>query len=979
MNQIELYKKIDKFFSSGVENGKKTLACDLISLNIESKDYFFSNAPINWLSWLFENGFFDFLKVSSNNTNKYLFKIPELSFLLRVVESNGDEEKVVEIMNSVDCVKNVNTEVVEQFLWITRKFSMKSLISIIPKIQKENWVKLLKNSKLISGFTYEPIVKKLIEAKDYISILQLAEVLLTIDLKKNDKIFFDYYFALDEVGYSGIFEALADLDTSNSEAGIKLLLDLLTQLVNVKAKEDTGPFTFDTKFSLYDTDLFKISINKVRGSDDREDLKALIATLITLITRKFENNCQEEARTFFYKYFSTLPDAENFWRLKIFVMHYCPKLFEKELKTEISRFLKNKDYSSFLCGTPEFYKTLKLVFPTWTEFEKRDFFKKVYKYFEDLIKNTFIDEEQIRWHKTYTWRVLSSIESQLTNEEKELSKQLCGKKLDPNYKPTPSINSDYSFARGIRNLSPVKFSDEKYKDISVLIKELKEELSPEKLKEKYNDDNFLNPRNIEGVAKELKEDIQKRIEDYLLNALKFLDPALNIHYTYSFLQGVEDYLRAKNKLSKESWDSLFQMFEKIRSINKNDYKENVDNEDKWLARWPWVEKTMAEILKYFLTKDYIDLFKDKRDFVLSLITYLLESDNPKPEYETDQHGDLFSVAINSVRGVSFESFVNFVYQDGVKLKADVLDLYKKTIKNSSISVRFIIGHHLATFYYRDKEKIEELFKEIFPRHATPSSDFFAAWEGYVSNTLYKEMFESLNEYYDYALSINPALYPDRKKVRDFDEAIATHLALAFAHFDEVQYNQKDKYPLLEKLWKGNDTKKQKEFISFLGRGIISHGHASAEWFKEQNVKLEKLKDFWLLILDREDLDPEVYSAFGFWVNHQKDIFDYSWLVGMVAKTLVKSNGKINWDHGIISRLNNFVDVDPSNTFIIVKKYLLDGLYSENSNNRWFYLDDEKIKVFKKLYKAKPTETEELINSLLGKGGSTFWPLKDIVD
>ena len=970
MNQIELYKKMDDFFAAGIDNSKKNAVQDLISTNVHARDYFFAKAPIVWISWLYENGFFDVLNKEVEDKTRYSFRMPELGYLTRVVESNGNEGQVVEIMSTVDCVKNFNPEVVDQFLWISQKLSAQSLLAIVPKIEKENWISLMKAFKP-SGYAYNPIVKKLTEAKEYDTVLILAKVLLTLSEEKKET-YLDKYFALSDVGYSEIFDALADLEGLYAEKGIKLILDILKRFVKEKEKDDRSVYAYESGFYLADVDLFDMAINKSRGSNDREDLKSLIAALVELIERRIGQQCKGDARTIYDKYFAKLPDTHWMWRIQIFAMHFCPEVFGTELKRELTRFLLTEHYHDFLYGTPEFYKILKIVFPNWTATEKRDFVKKVLDYFAE--KNKAAPEE--KWIKEYGWRVLSSITSELTEEEKKLCEAQFEKAPDSNYQPEPSIGQMRSGT--VQDRSPVDVSGEKYKDVLALIQDLKAQLSPETLKEAYKHDDFLNPRNAEGVGNALKEDMKQRMQDYLAQSQDFLDPALNIHYTYSFLRGVEEYLRAGQKLSKQDWENLFKLFEKVLSANKADFKENVDDGDRWLARWTWIEKIIADILKYFSTKDYTTLFADKRALVLKLLEYLLESEDPKPEHEAGEHGDLFHIAINSTRGVAFQAFANFVYQDGEKLKDDALKLYKNIIAKASLSVRFIVGHYLASFYSRDKEKIGELFKDIFPKGEDRYQDFFAAWEGYLANTLYKEVFEALGEYYDYALGLDPALYPERRKVRDFDGGVATHLALAFAHFDEVQYTEKEKYPLLEKLWGGKDTEKQKEFVSFLGRGIISNGNATDEWFKEQNVNLEKLKAFWILILGREDLEPEVYAAFGFWVNHSKDIFEYGWLAEMMAATLQKSKGKIDWDYGTLARMDEFTKENQDKALVILEKYLLEGILGDSQGKNWFYVDDEKISVFKELYSAKPEETKALINQLLEKGGRTFWPLKDII-
>lgn len=971
--QLDLYKEIDKFFSDGVEQAKKEIANAFIASNPDARDYFFSKAPIDWIEWLNSHGFFDVLNVEAEDKTRYAFRMPELGYLAGVVEAGGDEDKVVKIMNDVDCVKNFNPEVVERFLWIAQKFSAKSLVKIIPKIKRENWIELMKSFKP-SGYTYQPIVKKLVEAKEYESLLLLADVLLVLNEDKKET-YLDNYFALSDVGYTEIFDALVDMDLEYAEKGIEFILDILKRLVKEKQEGDKSSYAHDSGFYLFDVDLFDMAINKSRGGSDREDLKSLLAVLVELIERKFAKQCGE-ARQIYEKYFAKLPDTHWMWRIKLFAMQFCPEVFDSELKQELTRFLSTDYYIDFLSGTPEFYTVLRKVFSEWPEGARRDFVEKIFAYFEKRIEEE-TDEKAKQWTKEYGWRVLSAIAQTLTKDEEKACEEKFEKKPDANYEPQPSIGT----MRGgtVRDRSPVEISAVRYPDILALINELKAQLSPNKLEEEYKNDDFLNPRNAEGVGNSLKEDMKLRISDYLLHATDFLDPSLNIHYTYSFLRGVEEQLRAGQKLSNTDWENLFKLFEKFLKANQKDYLENGADEDRWLAQWVWVEKIIADILKYFLTKDYGHLFADKRAFILKLLEELLESEDPKLEYETGENGDLFHIAINSTRGVAFQAFANFVYQDGEKLKDDALDLYKKIITKASLSVRFIVGHYLASFYYRDKEKVKEIFKEIFPKGEDRYQDFFAAWEGYLANALYKEVFEALAEFYDYALGLDPSLYPERRKVRDFDGSVATHLALAFAHFDEVQYTAEEKHPLLEKLWDGNDTEKQKEFISFLGRGIISNANASAEWFKKQNVKLEKLQAFWSLILGRTDLLSEIYAEFGFWVNHEKDIFDYNWLIDMMAKTLEKSKGRVEWDYGTMARLDKFAKVDPEKTLIILEKYLIDGIYGDREDRKWFYLDDAKIAVFKDLYKSKPTETKALINKLSEKGGRTFWPLKDIVE
>jgi hypothetical protein len=213
-----------------------------------------------------------------------------------------------------------------------------------------------------------------------------------------------------------------------------------------------------------------------------------------------------------------------------------------------------------------------------------------------------------------------------------------------------------------------------------------------------------------------------------------------------------------------------------------------------------------------------------------------------------------------------------------------------------------------------------------------------------------------------------------------DEAVGTNLAVAFVHFDSVQFSQNQKHPLIKMLFENGDKNKQKEFISFIGRGVISRDVASEEYFKANNISIKKLMDLWEFLLRQDILDSDVFSAFGFWINRKEDIFEYSWLVKKMAETLTRSNGKLDREYELLQRLSKFVQVDPASTFIIVEKYLIGGLLA-GDERKMFMVDDNMREVFAELYKYDSESTVELTNKLLThpNGGKVFWGLRKIVE
>ena len=61
--------------------------------------------------------------------------------------------------------------------------------------------------------------------------------------------------------------------------------------------------------------------------------------------------------------------------------------------------------------------------------------------------------------------------------------------------------------------------------------------------------------------------------------------------------------------------------------------------------------------------------------------------------------------------------------------------------------------------------------------------YFAAWEGYLTSSLYTNLFGKLHDEYSRAIAIDPAAYTKRRYRGNLDEALATHLALTYLHLE----------------------------------------------------------------------------------------------------------------------------------------------------------------------------------------------------
>ncbi len=519
--------------------------------------------------------------------------------------------------------------------------------------------------------------------------------------------------------------------------------------------------------------------------------------------------------------------------------------------------------------------------------------------------------------------------------------------------------------------------------IEEIIEKLKTDLSPEQLKEKYNNDDFLNPRGAEGLGDALKDDFRKRTAAYLDNIDKFFDrEKIAPCYVFSLLRGIEDVFRDKVGYEKKQIDQILSLFELLRLSGESLAFKKKDEKDgrSWLADWITVHKVMADILLHILEgeDDKEKIQKDNREKIIALISYLLGiKESPSVADEKPEYGEPFNVAINSVRGRAYQSFVMFIQNDGKELAPDVKVIYTKTLADNSLAVRFVIGHYLAIFYFRDKEFIIDLLPEIFPKDILEKKDIYhAAWEGYLVNTLYDKLFIELKEYYGYAIFLDPKEYTERKYTRELDEALAVHIALAYVHLGLEQDDE-----LFQLFWITPNIKRHKEFISFIGRSCLSRDQAGDEWLKENNVSKEKLLKFWDAALLNIS-EPEVLSGFGYWINREVEILPDSDVIEKMADTLKKSNGDIEWDYNLTRRLPIFAEKNSEKTLEIITSYLLDSSGNNLNPNRktpFLYGDEikESLKIIYKSEALRPRVTS-LINTLIEKGSSIFWDFKEVI-
>lgn len=1011
MNQIELHKRIDELLSGDSINTRREDVVSLLSSNIDAEQYFFSKADERWLDWFWKNGFLDTVKEKAEDLTQYGYRTPEITYLVKVAEKVP--EKVVQIILDPDTAttkEKFKPELTDQFLRICGALPADQLALVIPKIHQQEWVKVMGNFNHW-GFEYEKIFKTLLSAKDYKNVLLLAETVLSIhtkeDIAKTANGFgTDNPFYFGDFDQTGVFNALLSIPDEHVDEALGIVTRVISQIVLLGGDDEDADRIFPVKemFYLFDVNFFTIEPEISKRISYRDDVKELAAAIKTLINRSIGTKCRDgqEVLDLYDKYIDPLPESRAMWRLRLYTLSLCPQAFRDKLRTAFFRLFDAKNYTDVTSGT-EYEKALQAGFEVLSDIDQRDYVEKVITYFSNHEKGTDIE----KWHLLAGSDIFSVIDKYLTDEERGKIKQ-AGFTINPAYEPVPTVSPiEGGF---VQSQGPI--SKEEFGKISVdeIARKFWGEWSPKELRDKHRGtDSFLNPHNAEGAGDLLKSDIPNRLQEYVDNAEKFFErDVLDQHYTYSFLRGIGDSIKNNRTLSREiNWDGLIKL---LLSITKSGEatpfekeKRERDSFDAWLAGWTSVHSGMTDVIQALLREDNsgatID-FPKYRDRIFSVISYLLEYPDPTPEREDPKDpimstsvggkeqlvSDPFAIAINTTRGRAFQALVLFIYPDGkelpegAKIKKDVKDLYEKVLaKEDTRALVFMFGHYLPQFYFREIAWVQKLLPQIFPADPMKSHLFLAAWEGYLSNNLYKELFTDPNiePLYYRGLSISSIKETTRQYFKDPDESIATHIALAFMHYDDFGFDSL----LFKKFWETNDISQHKGFVSFLGRSFVSGDNAQInEFLKKEPKAKELLKSFWIWALENRT-EPELFEEFGFWVNLEKDIFEAKWLAEHVKKTLEKTGGKLDWDYGLTKSATQLSLDAPVDTLAITKLIFLEGGIRVNHPRRQFYVEREWLEVFKNLYKNPDTKdgTYQLINDLIREGGSPFWGLKDILD
>lgn len=736
--QMDVHDEIDRILERSPDNVNQVRK--LINLNLDAFGYFFSNTNELWLDWLWREGFlniFEELKDEADET-RCDWKV---AFLMRMATISP--KKVTAIIAQIQISSEMSDSVAVDCLFkICSKLPAKQLAELTEKIRDEKWVVCRGRLHSLGELEYERIIRKLFEGEEYDALLKFFQAILTLRNRHKSYPFLtdNNPLCFDISASTKIFNYLSSVSDEFTEQAFNIIRETVANIIywgSRGKREGSNEYEEDNMFDFSSVNFFCTDPEIRMGKTPYREVYEVMLVTESLAKRLIEQRRDnpDDTRRIYDLYVDALPKSNSaMFRFRIYLLSLFPEIFMDNLKYAFFRIFDIDNYC-FLTGGAEYKFALAKCFVFLYETDKRDYVKQAICHFA----NGKIEGSE----------VFSAIESQLTEKERQQVIE-AGFEIDPNFQPRPSIEITTT-SGWIKPQGPVSQEDLAKMSVSSVVRNLKDEWSPQKL-EGWN---VCGPINVEGVGDLLANNMPDRLQEYVDCAISFFEPnVLDEYYTCSYLRGIRETITSHKELAvKIDWWNLMKFFTMIVEVGEEKCIRSGSLD--WFIKWKETHLMMAGVLMKLLVNkngsDVID-FRRYRGAILSMIRYLLLYPDPpllegeefdasriKRKYEILVNNP-YDIAINSVRGKALYLFAIFTRKDtesrketdGVKIADDVKEIYEDILKKENTrALMFLFGFLLVDFY-RDKNWLRDLLPQIFPVNKEKKNLYTAAWEGYLS-------------------------------------------------------------------------------------------------------------------------------------------------------------------------------------------------------------------------------------------------------
>lgn len=840
-HQVEIYTLLDEQLDRGPGHANADELRALLSRNVESYRYFFRKADARWLAYLTQN--------------EFILPTWEAADYLARIAAGASED----VMATIETLKTDKKD------WGARKGLIDAAAKMPPKLARRILDKIDSEQWLAEPYvdwlmhSIDPLIGILIAGSQHDDAARLISLLLRRDGKPKLR---DYHL-------EKALQHISAVVAPELPPYIRVMIFALSR----ENPESNDDFSFMWRPAIEDHE------QNWRHGDPRDLLTTAIRDALVRHVEHLQTGGASDVSAVLEKFLRSDPTRSIFTRLKLHVYHERTSGLMPEIEGAVIEHFNNTD------AWHEYFLLLAKVFPELSHATQA-------RYFE------IVDRGPTRWpkgepdeHFRERWaaRKLSPI---LKHLSPAIVERYAAAAAEARAMAHPDLLS-YHSSGWTTSTSPVSEPELAAMSIDSML-ELLASWAP------AQNDSIVSSSHAD-LALMLSKVVSKNVEAFSREAPRFSDARLRPDYLYHLFSGLQVGLKSK---AQPEWSGIVTLsaaiLERAGSGDLPVFETTREN-NSWASEWNGVFQEIASLVEAGLRNSQSGPDFALRGDIWRVIEFLC--DHPDAAIEEEKTGntsDLANLSLNTLHGRAFRAFFEYIFwcdrhlksrsENGSRIPLEakrVLENHLEPARDPGLTVRSVCGEYFGWLYVYDPSWGAGLIDRIFPL-----DDFnlrYAAWETYLANGFYPQLYKALKPQYELAISEVRTFKPSRRFWADPIEGLAVHMMVAYAYREED-----DKAAAWLKFFRLSNPKQRAKAVNFCGTSYVQRDAGRAG---EKTPDTNRLQEFWEWRL-KDSKDAEELKEFGWWVRDGK--FNDEWMLRRLIDTLEKTGGDISADFQILN-------------------------------------------------------------------------------
>ncbi|MEX0909909.1 MAG: hypothetical protein WDZ75_01310 [Candidatus Paceibacterota bacterium] len=672
-------------------------------------------------------------------------------------------------------------------------------------------------------------------------------------------------------------------------------------------------------------------------SHGREDVKNILLDEAVNLVQVHADNLE------ILKQFTSILKKQTYALFRRIEMHLY-FISQQNFEAEIEAILSDERVIYAYNLRREYFPLLGKAFPSLSEKVQLEILSAIDKGPKFEKRDDFTDEEFVRVQDDWRNRYYGPIKDHLPEEYRAKYDALASK-----YGTPPEDSGEIiSWDGGRSPLSKEELATMSAEDVAQYFVDYK---TPDDPFERYSSN---------GLGMTFADVVKENPKKYVAAIDLFKENKLRPIYFYNFIRGLKESLQNGGEFD---WEPVINLCHEL--IFQETLKSTQAHQDE--QDWKTVRQTVADFLGDALGRGDNNPPISLQETVWDIISELVEDPEPTPEEEKrDGEGGLdpMTLAINTVRGEAMHAVINYglwvarnLPDKTVDVKIPqhvigVLDRHLDKKQDPSLAIHSIYGWRAPNISYLNKSWLEANKEKIFVKDSPEY--LLAAWEGYLSNNVIKEVFQTLKPLY---FEFVPFLGTFEKKgfrANDVDQRFPQHIMVSYVSDAEND-------DLVRFFFENAPAKARAEALNFAGRVVLRQ----QEGLRDGEQVLKRLTELWeqRISLPTESAEVEELQELGWWFKFSP--VGKRETLELMTKTLELTKGKIDVPYEIVEELVKYVPEYPLESIKLLQLLA----EAELESHEITYKRNEYREVFRLIKESDNKEAKQVKDRVINHLGS----------